>query len=202
MILASCASGRAGTQKTSGEPGTLFNNGVTSRCISNWLLRGVGPQVIIYKGDDFVKRQCCLETRQDRREKLDEVCSLKIRINISRGAEFCGLILEDGRIFPSVVRKANKVTAHSFRDYEHFTEYQQSLRDWVVNVEQFGAETVLACNAKLYGVPFSQIETMYDGIKSVCHMNQRQYEWAFQYKEEPSSLPQRDRATGQIFLGC
>lgn len=155
MILASCASGRAGTQKTSGEPGTLFNNGVISRCISNWLLRGVGPQVIIYKGDDFVKRQCCLEARQDRREKLDEVCSLKIRINISRGAEFCGLILEDGRIFPSVVRKANKVTAHSFRDYEHFTEYQQSLRDWVVNVEQFGAETVLACNAKLYGVLFT-----------------------------------------------
>lgn len=202
LILASCSSGRAGTQKTSGEPGKLFNNGVISRCISNWLLRGVGPQVIIYKGDDFVKRQCCLEARQDRREKLDEVCSLKIRINVSRGAEFCGLILEDGKIFPSVVRKANKVSAHRFRDYEHFTEYQQALRDWVANVEQFGAEVVMACNAKMYGMPFSQVESMYDGIKSACHMNERQFEWAFQYKEEPSSLPQRDRATGRVFLGC
>lgn len=128
LILSSCATGRAGTQKTSGEPGTLFNNGVISRCISNWLLRGIGPQVIIYKGDDFVKYQCGLEARMDKKEWLDEVCALKIRINISRGADFCGLILEDGRMFPSIIRKANKVVAHRFRSYEHFAEYQESPR--------------------------------------------------------------------------
>lgn len=35
LILSSCVTGRAGTQKTSGEPGTFFNDGVISRCISN-----------------------------------------------------------------------------------------------------------------------------------------------------------------------
>lgn len=66
LILSSCATGRAGTQKTSGEPGTLFNNGVISMCISNWLLRGIGTHVIIYKGDDFVKYQSGLEARLER----------------------------------------------------------------------------------------------------------------------------------------
>lgn len=59
----------------------------------------------------------------------------------------------------------------------------------------------MACNVKLYTMPFSHVETLYDGIKSVCHMNKRQYEWAFPSKEEPSALPRRDRVTGQVYLG-
>lgn len=51
-----------------------------------------------------MKYQCVLEARLDRKERLDEVCATKIRINISRGADFCGLILEDGKMFPSIVR--------------------------------------------------------------------------------------------------
>lgn len=198
MILASCASGRADTQKTSGEPGTLFNNGVVSKCISNWLLRGEGPQVIIYKGDDFVKYQCNLEAIPERKAALDEVCALKIRINITDGADFCGLVLEGGYIFPSIVRKANKIVAHRFRTYEHFTEYQESLRDWVRNVERFVPEVVIGCNARMNGMTFEQVQAMYDGIISVSHLNKAQFEKIFSEQSEPSSLPQLDKISGTV----
>lgn len=71
LIKANCASGVAGSQKTSGKPGTLLNNGIVSKVISNWLLRGEGPQVIIYKGDDFVKHQCELKLDENRKRLLD-----------------------------------------------------------------------------------------------------------------------------------
>lgn len=91
-----------------------------------------------------MKYQCGLEARLDRIERLNEECALKIRINISRGGDFCGLNLEDEKMLPSIVRKANKVVALRFRSQEHFTEYQESLRDWTRNVEGFGAEVVIA----------------------------------------------------------
>lgn len=95
--------------------------------------------LIEYKGDDFVKRQCNLELKTDRKAMMDKVCGLRIRVVISDGADFCGLILQNGTIFPSIARKVNKLSAHRFRTYEHFTEYLDSLRDWVKNVESFCA---------------------------------------------------------------
>jgi hypothetical protein len=183
-VKASSASGHAGTQKTSGEPGTFFNNGVVSKTISNWLLRGVGPQAIVNKGDDFVKRQCNLQLDVDRKRALDVACGLRIRVNISDGADFCGLILEDGKVFPSVVRKANKIISHRFKNYEHFTEYQESLRDWVGNVEKYGAETVIGSNAKLYKTNFEHMSAIYDGIRSMSHIGEEQFRKTFMYREE------------------
>lgn len=132
-------------EQTSGEPGKLYNIGVVARLISNWIPRGQGPMVIIYKGDDFVKRQCNLYEDEDRRKVLDQVCALKLRVNITPGAEFCGLVLEGGFIFTSITKKLDKVLSHRFRDYKHFCEYQTALRDWVDCVEVYGAELRTQC---------------------------------------------------------
>lgn len=175
LIKANCASGVAGSQKTSGEPGTLLNNGIVSKVISNWLLRGDGPQVILYKGDDFVKHQCELKMDENRKKLLDSACALKIRVTIASGADFCGLILENGKMFPSILRKYNKVTAHRFRNHEHFCEYQESLRDWSNRVESFNSEMVKASNAKLYNTCYESIRSMYETIVSVSHIDYNKF---------------------------
>lgn len=138
--------GTAKTQKTSGEPGTLVNNGNVAKCISNWIVTGDGPHVTVYKGDDYAKKQCNLVLRQERLDLIYRACPLKIRVSISDEAEFCGLVLCGGFIFTSLPRKLNKITAHRFRDYGHFCEYQTALRDYVNLVESLGAETVVGAN--------------------------------------------------------
>lgn len=200
FLSASCVSGRAGTQQTSGEPGTLYNNGVVARLISNWILRGQGPMVIIYKGDDFVKRQCNLYEDEDRRKALDQVCAIKLRVNITPGAEFCGLVLEGGFIFPSITRKLDKVLSHRFRDYKHFCEYQTALRDWVDCVEVYGAENVIGHNAEVQNTSYAHMDAQYDSIKSMSHINKEQFEEFFTYKTEAPAIPTMSRQLSRVVM--
>lgn len=136
----------------------------------------------------------------ERKAALDRVCGLRIRVNISEGADFCGLILQSGTIFPSIIRKVNKVIAHRFRTYEHFTEYQQSLRDWVDNIESYGAEAVVGMNTNLYGSVYDTMYMLYDAIKYVSHLNRKQYEMYFAQKEDPASIPVMHRDLDRIVM--
>lgn len=134
----------------------------------------------------------------DRKRDLDAACNLKTRVNISDGADFCGLILEDNKIFPCIVRKLNKIAAHRFRYYDHFTEYQESIRNWIQSVEAFGSEVVIGCNAKLYSMPYLETKMCYEIINSTSHINKEQYEATFVQHEERLMIPVRDRETGTL----
>nr|QPL17790.1 replicase [Pistacia ribo-like virus] len=199
-IRSNYGSGTAGTQKTSGEPGTLLNNGNVAKVVSNWVMTGDGPYVLIYKGDDYCRKQCNLEIRYERLDMLYKCCPLKLRVYITDQAEFCGLVVCDGFIFPSLPRKLNKIAAHRFRDYQHFCEYQTSLRDYVSLVESLGAEQVIACNAQTFGNSFSNMEGIYDSIKSFSHINEKQFNKTFTYREEESYIPTLDKYTNKLVM--
>nr|QWC36506.1 polyprotein [Bemisia tabaci beny-like virus 6] len=184
--------GRAGYQKTSGEPGTLVNNGIVSKVLSNFIIRGEGPVGIVYKGDDFNKRQCNLAVNEENKKIIESVCPLKLKVNISEGSEFCGLIVSDGYVFPSITRKLNKIMAHRFRDYQHFCEYQASLRDFTKKIEKLDTQKVIALNAKVCGMSHRFVSMQYDSVISFSHINKDQFEEVFLKKFEDDSIPVYD----------
>nr|UNY47210.1 MAG: hypothetical protein 2 [Benyviridae sp.] len=191
-INAGVAYGKASRQKTSGEPGTLVNNGIVSKLVSNYLVRGDGPMAIVYKGDDFCKRQCNLVVDKSREAAINSVCALRLRVSIGSGAEFCGLIYNGDNLYPSIPRKLNKIHAHRFRDLGHWQEYQQSLRDWVSRIVRYGETRVIACNADLYGTTIGEMTMAYDCINSFSHIDEEQFWNRVQRKTEVSPIPIRD----------
>lgn len=200
-ILTREAVGVAGFQKTSGEPGTLINNGIVSKIISNYVLRGQGPVGIVYKGDDFNKRQVGLKVDETRLAQVHASCPLKIRVAIQDDSEFCGLTFVGGALFPSLPRKLNKIAAHRFRDYEHFAEYQNSLRDFVDMVTRLGTFDVIAGNMKLYGSSEGEMTAMYDMINSWAHISKNQFMSVMTYHTEESGIPTfGDSESGIVML--
>nr|UUG74030.1 MAG: hypothetical protein [Hubei Beny-like virus 1] len=189
VMQATNVRGRAGCQKTSGEPGTLVNNGIVSKVLSNFIIRGEGPVGIVYKGDDFNKRQCNLTVNEDNKKIIEAVCPLKLKVNISEGSEFCGLIVANGYVFPSISRKLNKIMSHRFRDYKHFCEYQTSLRDFVKKMEKLDPAKVIALNARVTKSTNFQVSVQYDAIISFSHISKEQFETVFKRKVEGDSIP-------------
>ncbi|CAH0562778.1 unnamed protein product [Brassicogethes aeneus] len=167
IIISSVAIGFAGTQKTSGEPETLPNNGVVSKIASNFIVRGEGPVALIYKGDDFTKRQLNLAINESNREALNTACALGLRVDIADSTEFCGLMFSAGNLFPSIPRKINKLCAHKFVDYQHFCEYQDSLRNWITISSTLGSQMMIAANAAHYKTSFKEMEFAYDYIDTM-----------------------------------
>jgi len=188
-IISPVAMGFAKTQKTSGEPGTLPNNGIVSKCISNFIVRGDGPMQIVYKGDDFNKRQCNLRKDEENLLRVNAVCDLGLRVSIGRNSEFCGLTFCEGNLFPSIPRKINKVLAHRFRDYGHFCEYQISLRDWINQITKYGEMEVICCNAAQYQTSSDEMTACLDTIKSISHLNKEQFFEQFLRREEQGVIP-------------
>ncbi|UHK03121.1 MAG: RNA-dependent RNA polymerase [Sanya benyvirus 1] len=188
-IISTVAIGYAGTQKTSGEPGTLANNGVVSKCISNYQVRGEGDYSIVYKGDDFCKRQLNLKVITKHVDEVNAACALSLRVDISDSAEFCGLLFAYGHLFPSIPRRLNKLSAHRFKTYKHFCEYQCSIRDCVNNMAKMDENLVIALNSVHYKTKFEEMREAYHTYVSYGHINLEQFYEMFQYRSEPSLIP-------------
>lgn len=188
-IISTAAMGFAGTQKTSGEPGTLVNNGVVSKVVSNAIVRGDGDAVVNYKGDDFNKRQLNLRVDAEMQTKINSACALQLRVSVSHSAEFCGLLFAHGTLFPSIPRKLNKIHAHRFKNYAHFCEYQTSLRDWVQRVALMGEMQVIAHNSDHYLCNYDEMTSALDVVKSVSHIDEQQFLTLFKKRCEPVLVP-------------
>lgn len=188
-VVSAVALGRAGTQKTSGEPGTLVNNGVVSKTISHFLIDGDGGFVINYKGDDFNKRQLNVRLNKPNQDLIDGVCAVKLRVKISSTSEFCGLTYSGGNLLPSIPRKINKLYAHRFKTYEHFCEYQAALRDWVSRIEALGEMLCVASNANVYGTTADEMQSALDTVKSFSHIDKDQWDEQFVLRTETVMIP-------------
>lgn len=188
-VVSSVAVGTADTEKTSGEPGTLVNNGVVSKMNSNYQVEVDGPCVINYKGDDFNKRGLNPRVNKEHKDAIDAACAIKLRVDISDSAEFCGLLFSHGVLFPSIPRKINKIVAHRFRDYAHFCEYQASLRDWMRNVKEYNELRVVAHNAEHYWCSVEEMQAALDCIESISHIGEEQFEEKFKLRSETALIP-------------
>ncbi|KAF5297209.1 hypothetical protein FQR65_LT19738 [Abscondita terminalis] len=168
-VISSVAIGLAGTQKTSGEPGTLVNNGVISKLISNYVIDGEGPQVTVYKGDDYTRRQLNLTHNLAKQSEVNSACTLGLRVTVANSTEFCGLMFADGALYPSIPRKINKICAHRFRT--------------------INAEVVIGSNAAHYATTFDETQAAYDFILSMSHIDRTQFFEMFKMKTETAVIP-------------
>jgi hypothetical protein len=171
-LFAPGISGRLTTEKSSGEPLTLFGNSVISVLLANYLLRGEGPYVIAVKGDDGFKRQQNMRISQENMARLAQVCRLKIKAYVEDTAEFCGFAIGQRSFVPSIPRKAAKILGHEFRDYEHFCEYRKSLLDWLNDINRQDYSDVIATNCDLFGMNPSETESMLDTLRSISHLDE------------------------------
>jgi len=186
-IISGSISGTSGFEKTSGEPMTLLMNTIVSAVIGNYLLRGQGPFMLAIKGDDGFKRQCSLKVSNERVEKLAQYSTLEIKLEISDNAEFCGYVITDSLFVESIPRKLHKISSHFFRDYTHFAQYQQSLRDFIADYEHDQLFTAyIQANVQMYKkfeLSSAEVYAMYDAIKSLAHIDQEQFYKTFNYTE-------------------
>uniref|UniRef100_A0A1B6DRE7 Alphavirus-like MT domain-containing protein n=1 Tax=Clastoptera arizonana TaxID=38151 RepID=A0A1B6DRE7_9HEMI len=200
LMLSSVCSGRSGYEKTSGEPGTLINNGIVQLLNADYVVEGDGPYAIVFKGDDFCKHQCNLRVNEERLAEINSACDLGLRVDITDDAEFCGLTVVGDCVFPAILRKLNKVLSHRFRDYEHFCQYQTALRDWIHLVEEFGADKVVGCNAFMQKTTFEHIQSALDAIKAFSHINKAQFTEQFAARREAATIPVLDRVENKIVM--
>lgn len=169
--------------KTSGEPATLLNNTILMACLMNFIIRGEGPAVLVIKGDDGLKRQANLKHREDIIPLLKKFLKMDFKIDIDVPITFCGYFLSNAVLLPDLIRKSFKVLGHRFRDYEHFTEYQQSLRDWVLTVNRLGLMDVCHITADAYELSVEYCYSLFHSIVSLTHISEKQFLKTFKLKE-------------------
>lgn len=168
--------------KTSGEPATLLNNTILMACLMNYLIRGDGPSVLVIKGDDGLKRQLNLRCNESVLPILRNYLKMDFKIDINVPITFCGYFLSGPNLVPDIVRKCFKIAGHRFKDYSHFAEYQQSLRDWVLTVNKMEVAYVCDITATSYKLNYEFVANLFESIVSLTHINERQFKATFKYK--------------------
>jgi len=174
-LQGSFAKAKSRTEKNSGEPKTFFGNDVLTRLFGNYMLRGKGPQIFLHAGDDGDKIQMCLEVDEERHNEIKKHCSLDFTFKIREVGEFCGSIVTPQGCFPNLRRKHEKLIAKKFRDYDHFTEYQKTLRDVIRVVNALGLENTRAATMKNSKCSWEETGALWDAIVSWSHVNYEQY---------------------------
>ncbi|AVD98637.1 putative replicase P1 protein [Red clover RNA virus 1] len=169
--------------KTSGEPATLLNNTILMSCLMNYFLRGEGPAILVIKGDDGLKRQANIQCDPEVLANMKNFLKMDFKIDINVPITFCGYFLSDGVLLPDVVRKCFKILGHRFRDYQHFTEYQQSLRDWVLTVNKIGINDICSVTSTSYDVSYDYVYALLNSIISLTHIGEKQFHKTFIHKE-------------------
>lgn len=170
---------RADSEKTSGEPGTLLFNTIVAAIITNYVVRGHGSSIFVIKGDDGFKMQVGIAVDDNRYLEIKQFVNFELKIQIGDDAEFCGNAISGHKIVPSIIRKMHKLAAKRFRSYEHFTEYQISLRDWVSKTQNDDYFETCAMNAELYKMPVNEVIACFEAIQSASHIDKDTFERLF-----------------------
>nr|UCJ02336.1 237k protein [Beet necrotic yellow vein virus] len=186
--------------KTSGEPGTLLGNTILMGAMLNAMLRGTGPFCMAMKGDDGFKRQANLKINDQMLKLIKKETVLDFKLDLNVPITFCGYALSNGHLFPSVSRKLTKIAAHRFREYKHFCEYQESLRDWIKNLPKDPAvyADFLECNASLSCRNVDDVQRWLDAIISVSRIGHEQFMMMFPIREVFMSLPPVEDSLGEL----
>jgi len=175
-----------GEEKHSGEPNTLGNNGVVMKTLANHIIRGNGPRVQCYKGDDFDKCQMNLKIDELAKEEVESYCPLKIKVMIKQAGEFCGMTISQDGMTPNLKRRIDRIAGMRWRSYDHFCEYQKSIRDYMEVVKKIGINKCLANTVANTKCNISDAETMLYCIESWGHINKEQ--WLSMVKERTQSV--------------
>lgn len=106
---------------------------------------------------------------------------MDFKIDINVPITFCGYFLSGHNLLPNLIRKTYKILGHRFRDYQHFTEYQQSLRDWILIVNRLALINV--CTFDVYDLKFEYCYSLFHSIVSLTHIGENQFLRIFVHRE-------------------
>lgn len=204
--------GKLGFEKLSGDPATLLFNSMLGGMITNYLFRGEGPFVMLIKGDDGFKRQLGLRADQVHSLNLANSTRLQAVQCIEEPAEFCGKIV--GTVMcDSVYRKLTSLLSKNWRNYGHYMEAMESVRNWLKKVEdvpvsdfeEFVAQNAELLSGDIYGAALTDTESLrvqsvfsaLETIRSYTHLSEEQFVEAFPLRDNPRVVP----ASGQDAKG-
>lgn len=176
--------------KASGEPGTLFGNTALAKVVSNHLLRGEGPSMLSAKGDDFYKSQLNLELDEKRYAALRAIWPVDIQqIPSLDGSTFCGYIIYQNGLYPDLMKKHDTVLGKRYLGYEHFTKVQQSLRDFIEDVEQLDLLGVFAANVSAHKSNINVVEGWFQALQAFSHIDRHQWDECAEMCVQPMMKP-------------
>jgi len=181
LVQSSHVRARCLFEKTSGEPGTLLLNTILSMVLTYFIFEGDGNFVIVAKGDDGFRSQLNLRVSEDNLALVNKFCQLGLKLSFDETVEFCGNVIVGGVFYPSIYRKLAKLSAHRFRSYEHFCEYQISLRDWETKVAKADMHNLCAVNAVVYGTSVRDAYDALSCVRSFAHINKAQFHSTFKW---------------------
>lgn len=164
-----------GYEMTSGQPMTKMTNGIVAKVFSHAIVKMEGNYVMLYKGDDFCKSGINPRVDEEVKRKMALYCPLEVRAEAAETVEFCGAVVTNEGMFPNLRRKIFKIGGARFRSYQHFCEYQQSLRDFVRYVRDVGVDKVLEVNVKCFAATYHDAESMLEIVDSYGHINEQQF---------------------------
>lgn len=171
--------------KTSGEPGTLLLNTILMMCLTAWLLRTVTTAtVIVGQGDDCFIYGIGLKLDEDRLSDVSNYTKMKLKVQISGIISFCGMSYSNGNFYLDLSRRYKKIVGTSYRDYTHFAEVQNSIRDFLLDVKQShteGISSTIKANISVpthhpdYSRQFEFQLEIFHALESLAHINSKQF---------------------------
>lgn len=175
MVENGLFSGRARSEKTSGEPGTLLYNSQLGGTVCNFSLRGIGQSTMEIQGDDAKKTQVGLKADAQALGSIANYSDFKLKVNIGKNQEFCGNVEIDGTLVPSVHRMFKKLSAQTFKSAKHFYEYKMAILDKIKRIERVGHQITVAASASAINVSYEEMDALYDSVKSFSHISYEQF---------------------------
>lgn len=171
--------------KTSGEPGTLLLNTILMMCLTAWLLRTVSiHSVIIGQGDDCFIYGIGLHLDQERLSDVGKFTKMKLKCQVGGRISFCGMSYNNGLFFLDLERRYKKIVGTTYRDYAHFAEVQNSVRDFLLDVKQShtdGISSTVRANISVseshpdYQRQFDYQLEVFLALESLAHINHSQF---------------------------
>lgn len=179
-------------QHATGEPNTIEANEVPIGVISTYVATVVGPSTAVKQGDDRNRIGMKFTIDQKLLNKIESYTNMRIKFQIKRQGEFCGMILTSDGMYPNIYRRLVKISGCQWRSYEHFCEYQKSLRDYKTLIEKLGVSKVIAVSAVQQNASYSEMSHVWECIDSWGHINKEQWEEIVQKFVLPVLLPVRE----------
>lgn len=175
--------------KTSGEPGTLLLNTILMMCLTAWLLttRTI-HSVIIGQGDDCFIYGIGLALDNERLSEVGNYTKMKLKCQVGGRISFCGMSYNNGRFYLDLERRYKKVVGTTYRDYPHFAEVQNSVRDFLLDVKRShtdGITSTIHANISVhqshvdYQRQFEYQLEVFLALESLAHLNRSQFQEHF-----------------------
>jgi 2'-phosphotransferase len=171
--------------KTSGEPGTLLFNTILMMCLTAWLLKTkTMDTVIVGQGDDCFIYGIGLHLDEDEISNVSNFTKMKLKCQIGGRISFCGMSYSNGKFFLDLERRYKKLVGTTFRDYQHFAEVQNSIRDFVLDVKRSDTEGISSTIKSNIHVPethcdyirqFLYLQEVFHALESLTHIDAKQF---------------------------